>query len=99
MRPEGADGIEAAESKLLTAIDLPAADWREQVVMGIPTFQVASVAVDRGGQIIRAERNQRGQWRLTAPVHTPANPAKIESLLGRIVIIAGRRRCRGIRGR
>ena len=30
---------------------------------------------------IRAERDERGRWRLTAPVHAPANPAKIESLL------------------
>jgi Domain of unknown function (DUF4340) len=74
-------GIETADSKLLSAIDLPLVDWREQVVMGIPTFQVASVTINRGGNVIRAERNEGGNWRLTAPVKAPANPAKIESLL------------------
>ena len=81
VRPGGTEAIEVADSKLLSAVDLPVADWREQVVMGVPTFQVASVTIKRAGQVIRAERDERGRWRLTAPVHAPANPAKIESLL------------------
>ncbi len=70
------------DNKLLNAIDLPVNDWREQVVMGVPTFQVATLSIKRkGAEEIRAERNARGKWRLTAPVKTPANPARIESLL------------------
>jgi hypothetical protein len=81
VRADGADQIEIADSKLLSAIDLPLTDWREQVVMGVPTFQVASLTIKRGEQLIRAERNERGQWRLTAPVKALANSAKVESLL------------------
>ncbi len=81
VRPGSTDSIEAADSKLLSAVDLPVFDWREQVVMGIPTFQVASVTIKRNGKVIRAERDDRGRWRLTAPISAPANPAKVESLL------------------
>ena len=81
VRPGGTDDIEVADSKLLNAVDLPVSDWREQVVMGVPTFQVASVTIKRPGRVIRAARDERGRWRVTAPVNAPANPAKIESLL------------------
>ncbi len=49
VRPGGTDLIEVADSKLLSAVDLPVADWREQVVMGVPTFQVASLTIKRAG--------------------------------------------------
>ena len=56
--PGGTDAIEVADSKLLSAVDLPVADWREQVVMGVPTFQVASVTIKRRrtGHSRRAQR-------------------------------------------
>ena len=81
VRAEPQAGIEVVDSKLLNAIDLPVNDWREQVVMGVPTFQVATLSIQHKGEEIRAERDPRGRWRLTAPLKTPANPAKIESLL------------------
>jgi Domain of unknown function (DUF4340) len=81
VRPGESKDIEVADSKLLNAVDLPAADYRQQVVMGVPTFQVASVTIKRPGQVIRAERDERGRWHLTKPVSAPANPAKIESLV------------------
>jgi hypothetical protein len=81
LRPTLGQQIEVADSKLLAAIDLPADDWREPVVMGVPTFQVAAMAITRGAERLKAERNSRGQWRLTAPIVVPANSAKIESLL------------------
>ena len=81
VRPGGTDAIEVADAKLLSAVDLPVADWREQVVMGVPTFQVASVTIKRAGQVDPRRARPRGRWRLTAPVDAPANPAKIESLL------------------
>ena len=79
--PGAPTDIEVADSKLLSAVDLPVSDWREQVVMGVPTFQVASVTIKRPGKVIRAARDDRGRWHVTAPVNAPANPAKIESLL------------------
>ena len=81
VRPGGTDRIEVADSKLLNAVDLPVADWREQVVMGVPTFQIDSVNIKQAGKVIRAQRDARGRWRLTEPVHAPANSAKVESLL------------------
>ena len=67
--------------------------------MGVPTFQVASVTIKRTGKVIRAERDDRGRWRLTAPVSAPANPAKVESLLAALVVLAGRRRRKRLRRR
>ena len=81
MRPEGGDGIEVADAKLLSAVDSPVVDWREKVVMPLPTFQVGSVSISRENKVIRAERDSAGRWRLRAPVTAPANPAKVESLI------------------
>ncbi|HZW30491.1 MAG TPA: DUF4340 domain-containing protein [Isosphaeraceae bacterium] len=96
VRPVGSTGIEVADAKLLTPLDQPVTTWRQPVVMGVPTFQVASVTITRRRpgeagkgakpvgpepQVIRAERQPSGRWRLTAPLAVPANGAKIESLL------------------
>ncbi len=80
VRPDREEGIETADSRLLAAVDLPLSDWREPVVMGVATFEVASFSIKRPGQVIAGERDSGG-WKLTAPVKTPANPAKVESLL------------------
>jgi hypothetical protein len=81
VRTAGEDAIEVADAKLLNAVQLPLNEWRERVVMAVPSFQVASVTIKRPDQVIRAERGKRGQWRLSAPVSAPANPAKVESLI------------------
>ena len=96
VRPTGSTGIEVADSKRLAALDLPVTAWRQPVVMGVPTFQVASLTITRRRpgaagqgaqpvgpkpQVIRAERQPSGRWKLTAPLAAPANGAKIESLL------------------
>jgi hypothetical protein len=81
VRPSGAEQIEVADAKLLSAVDSPILDWREQVVMAVPTFQVAAVTIKRDNKVIRAKRGDRGRWRLTEPIAAPANPAKIESLI------------------
>ena len=81
VRAGGTGDIEIADSKLLTVVDLPVTDFREQVVMGVPTFQVASVTIKRPGRVIRAARDDKGRWNVTEPVNAPANPAKLESLL------------------
>jgi len=81
VRPSGRDAIETADAKLLSAVESPAGDWREHVVLPVPTFQVTAVTIKRAGQVIRAERYSAGRWRLKAPVNAPANPAKVESLI------------------
>ena len=50
VRPGGLDATEVVDAKLLSALDLPLTDWREPVVMSIPTFQVTSVKITQGGQ-------------------------------------------------
>ena len=40
---------EVVDAKLLSALDLPLVDWREPVVMSIPTFQVTSVKIAQAG--------------------------------------------------
>jgi Domain of unknown function (DUF4340) len=81
VRPEDGGGIEIADAKLLSAVDLAPVEWREHVVMGVPSFQVAMVAIKRPELSIRAERGTRGQWKLTEPVVAPASSVKIENLL------------------
>jgi len=81
VRQGGTGAIEVADAKLLNAVDLPVADWREPVLMGVPTFQVAAVTIKRPGRVIRAERGRRGRWSLSDPVPAPANGTKIESLI------------------
>ena len=55
VRPGGTDNIEVADSKLLSAVDLPVPDWRAEtrLSMGVPTFQVASVTIKRPEREIR----------------------------------------------
>jgi hypothetical protein len=73
--------IEVTDAKLLSAVDLPAAEWRDPIVIGVPTFEVATLTIKRDGQTMRAARGPRGRWRLSDPVVAPANGAKVESLL------------------
>jgi hypothetical protein len=90
VRPGGSPGIEVVGARLLAAVDQPVAEWRQPNVMGVPTFQVASVTIrrrDQPGQeppLISAERAPSGRWRLTAPIEAPAEGPKVESLLGAI---------------
>ena len=87
VHPVGGPGIEVVDARLLGALDLPMPDWREPVLMGVPTFQVVSVKVTRPGEsgaepkVIRAERGPDERWKLISPVEAPANGPKIESLL------------------
>jgi hypothetical protein len=81
VRASQASGIEVVDPKPLEFLDRPVADWRQAVVMGVPSFQVTAVTVHRDGKTIAAERTAAGRWRLTQPVLAPANSAKVESLL------------------
>jgi hypothetical protein len=81
VRPGGLDVTEVVDAKLLSVLDLPLHEWRQPVVMSLPTFQAVAVKITQAGQVIRAERAPEDQWRLTAPIEVRANGAKIESLL------------------
>ena len=84
VRPGETGAIDVADAKLLAAVDQPVADWRERVMLGVPTFQVSSVAIKRGPQVIRAERGRNGRFRLVEPLVAPANGPKVESLLAAV---------------
>jgi hypothetical protein len=87
VRPDHQTGAETVDAKRLAAVDLPVIDWREPVVMGVSTVEVSAFSIKRTGQIISGERASRGRWKLTAPVKTPANPAKVESLLAALAAL------------
>jgi hypothetical protein len=84
VRPGESGEIDVADAKVFAAVDVPVAEWRERAVMGIPTFQVASIAIKRGDQVIRAERGRNGRFRLVEPLFAPANGPKVESLLAAV---------------
>ncbi len=81
VRPGEKGPIEVADAKLLSAVDAPLVDWREKVVLGVPSFQVARVEIKRPELVIRVERSRSGRWRVSAPIVTLATEAKVESLL------------------
>ncbi len=88
VRPGPEGEMTVVDSRLLSAVDRPAVDWREPNMMGVPSFQVATVKIVRrdpssgATTTISAERERSGRWRLTEPLGVPANGRKIEVLLG-----------------
>jgi hypothetical protein len=81
VRPGDSGAIQVADAKSLNLVDQPLEEWRDKLVMGVPTFQVSTVSITRGDATIRAERGRRGQWRITSPIVAPAENAKLESFL------------------
>ena len=102
VRPGGTEAIEVADAKFLNAVDIPASEWRDPIVMGVATFQVAAVTIKRpGARLIRAERGRRGRWRLRDPLtrarpdrqdREPARGARLASGRGRTEGVCRRRR-------
>lgn len=84
VRPGKSGEIDVADAKLFASVDQPIDDWRDRAVMGVPTFQVASIAIKRGDQVIRAERGRTGRFRLVEPLVAPANGPKVESLVAAV---------------
>jgi hypothetical protein len=67
VRRSGETVIEVADGKLLGALDLPVFDWREPVLMGVPTFQVESLTITRRA----ATRDSASGKPQSAPRATP----------------------------
>jgi Domain of unknown function (DUF4340) len=84
VRPGESGEIDVADAKLFAAVDQPVAEWRERALMGIPTFQVGSIAIKQGERVIRVERGRNGRFRLVEPLVAPANGPKVESLLAAV---------------
>ncbi len=87
VRPAGGAGIQVVDSRLLNAVDQPVAEWRQPNLMGVMSFQVASVTITRRDEpgreprVIKAVQGRSGRWRLTEPIKAPASGGKIESLI------------------
>ena len=85
VRPAGEDGIEAVDEKLLRAIDLPIADWREKALLPLPTFQIVGMTMQTGSGIAyQAIRDRSGRWALREPIAVPADGVKIDNLLAQL---------------
>jgi hypothetical protein len=82
VRPAGGAGIEVVDARLLAAVDQPVVEWRQQIVMAVPTFQVTAVEITRPDQagrrptVIQAERGASGHWTLELPVESTADGPK-----------------------
>ncbi|WP_165249023.1 DUF4340 domain-containing protein [Paludisphaera soli] len=73
--------VEVVSRRALAALDRPAVEWRETVLVPPSLAPIASIAVRRPGLDATAERAERGAWRLTSPIRFPADAARIEQLL------------------
>ena len=56
-------------------------EWRERAIVPLATFQIESVAIKRGAQVIRVNRSRNGRFRLVEPIVAPADGPKVESML------------------
>ena len=59
VRRVGLPGIDVVEARFLGGLDQPLPDWREPVLMGVPTFEVASVKITRPGAPAQSPRSSR----------------------------------------
>jgi hypothetical protein len=84
VRPSGTRAIEVVDRSPLAVLDRPLPEWRQTLLVPIPSFQVSRVVVRGSGLGLEAERVAGGRWKLTTPVAVPANGAKIESLLAAV---------------
>ncbi len=89
----GQADIEVVESRLLALVDVDAAEWRDRMLFGAPTYQVESVNVSGPGRALSLRR-EPGLWRITKPFLAPAEPSKVESLLADLTslrVVSGKR--------
>ena len=99
VRAAGTDAIEVADAKLLNAVELPVNDWREQVVMGVPTFsgRVGDDQATRAGHPRRTR--QEGAMAAVGTGKRPGQSRQGRELDRRPFVPAGRRRRQGVRRR
>jgi hypothetical protein len=85
VRPAGTKGVEVVDARLLAAVEKDAAGWRDANLFRVPSFRVASVAVERAGTgesftLNRAER----KWLMTESIKAPADDEKAEGLVAEL---------------
>ena len=99
VRPGENGEIDVADAKLLAAVDQPVADWRERALMGVPTFQVASVAIKRGDLGDPRRTCQERAIQAGRAAGRSGRRSEGRELAGRAVFTASGRRRQGLRRR
>ncbi len=79
----GVAGIEVVPARGLEVVDLPPVRWRDHELFRVPTFEVDAVTVASPDRNLRFERS-RDAWRITNPIQTLADEAKIEGMVASI---------------
>ncbi|MGE3820572.1 MAG: DUF4340 domain-containing protein, partial [Isosphaeraceae bacterium] len=79
------EAIEVVDDAPLAALWKPAAEWRDQTLVRVPSFRVASLTVEQSDPERRVElvREER-RWRMIEPLRTPADPDRVEGLVAEI---------------
>ncbi|HEU5118382.1 MAG TPA: DUF4340 domain-containing protein, partial [Isosphaeraceae bacterium] len=81
VRAKGAKSPEVAETVLIEAVDLPVNGWRDRLLFDVASYGVTGFEVTGEKRSLAAERRDQA-WTLTDPIQAPAEPLKIEGLLG-----------------
>jgi hypothetical protein len=83
VRPEGGEGIEVVDPRLLSMLDNPPADWRDKALFHLPSFRVGTLAANGPGRDLKVERDE-GHWRLVRPFASVADDDKVEGMVAEL---------------
>jgi hypothetical protein len=88
--PEKDAGIEVVDARLLNALTLPVADWRDKALVRVPSFRVAGLSIREAApdreRVAEVRRDER-QWRMVRPVKAPADNDKVEGLVAELAAL------------
>ncbi|MFO0953655.1 MAG: DUF4340 domain-containing protein [Isosphaeraceae bacterium] len=81
VRPGGASGAEVVDARLLGAVGRPPTDWRDRLLIRVPSFRVAAMTIEESdpARTTHLSREDR-KWRITQPFQAPADDDKVEGL-------------------
>ena len=89
VRPGGVTGIEVVDARLLGLVDQPVIAWRDRALFRVPSFRVASLAIQEAAPPRQVELIRRAEqkWQMTAPIETPADSDKVEGLVAELAAL------------
>jgi hypothetical protein len=83
VRPDGFDGVQVVEARLLEAVDLPATRWRDRALFRIPSFQAQTIAAERPDRKLVLEREGEF-WKVLEPYRALADDNRVEGVLAEL---------------
>lgn len=88
VRPGAGSAIEVIDPRVLSAMTLPAAKWRDAAMLRVPSFKVESVDVKETKPDVEIElkRGDR-RWKLVRPIKVPADNDKAEGLVAELAAL------------